>query len=153
MLLERNIYVHGLRKVTVEGTSAALHSALTIHGSRSYHNSAQSLKLNYTQLGCREKHCVLLRFESTHFLSRYLSYISTDRHRLCVNPPNFIHSFTHTNAHISTHSSTHALFYAGSSLVTRRRHAYLGLQFNVTISPENCHSVLSSAFVCAFFMG
>ena len=109
MLLERNIYVHGLRKITVEGTSAALHSALTIHGSRSYHNSAQSLKLNYTQLGCRKNHCVLLRFESIHFLSRYLSYKSTDRHRLSVNPPNFIHSSTHPNAHISPDPHIHPL--------------------------------------------
>jgi len=55
--------LHGLRKVTAEQTLAAAHSTLTIGRSRSYHNTAHSLKLSYTEFGCRKNHCALLRFE------------------------------------------------------------------------------------------
>jgi hypothetical protein len=109
MLLECNIYVHRLRKVTAEQTSAILHSTLTIHGSRSYHNSAQSLKLSYTQLGCRKNHCAVLRFQLTYFLSKYLSYKSTDQHRSSVSlQPSYIHSLTQTHIFLLIHTFIHS---------------------------------------------
>jgi len=128
MLLECNIHVHGLRKGTAEETSAALHSILTIRGSRSYYNTAQSLKLSYTQMGCRKNYCTLLQFESTYFLSKYLPYKSIGC-LLAYQSSYFMHSTKRNYFLWSILSSTLALFSVGSSFVTRREKTH----FKVTI--------------------